>query len=342
VVNGSDSEPSTTIVGEGGFGVVTEITLATPFIYQPARGKTGATEFTGCYQSDESEFYGYVPETLVSYIATQPAEVLTSCVLAPAGPTVVRGSEACNIPASSLPVHEIGGTDIVRETQIRLPRQGGKSPSADPVALPIIGNPTPSPNPPVVQPPTVQQPPVNQEPPAPVVPPSNGGDTPEVVPVTEVPAPQPIQTPVSPPVDSDIGDAINSMIGGSPAPSPGAQNDNGSDQTETIGQSIVPVSDPSPGLDGQTTVIGGSSFIVVPDITTVPAAGLPDGVGSTTLINGTPFVVIQPTNIDIPTEPNTPIGTAVPSALQASKASRHVSWVGFGMALLRGFLSRFY
>lgn len=68
------------------------ISLATPFIYQPARGESGATGINTCSKSAGTEDYGYVPQTVLDFLIANKAYSsqypgLAACL--PAGPSII-------------------------------------------------------------------------------------------------------------------------------------------------------------------------------------------------------------------------------------------------------------
>jgi len=285
-------------------GLAAEIVLTTPFVFLPAQGKTGATTSTRCYQSDDTEMYGYVPQTLVDilrsdrhYVSQYPD--LPSCL--PGGPSMLR-RQTCfnNIPQSV--VYQIPeGGDLSRTTVITVtppgetkfvPQSlaetttpaGGKGPGnhldgatgqpAPPATQVIEGGPEASSNVQSVANENPNDPLTHDHPAAPPVTSNgnNGAGNPQG----------------APPAQTSVGAIINSMFGAN-----GGQPGGAVFITPPAGQ-------PIPASLGSTTFISGTPVFVIPSATTVPAAGLPAGIGSTTMINGTPFVVIQPTTIPIP------------------------------------------
>jgi hypothetical protein len=102
---------------------------------------------------------------------------------------------------------------------------------------------------------------------------------------------------------------------------------------------VIPLPTSVPALPGQITVISGSTFDVFTGPTTVQVnSDLPLS-GSTTIIDGSTFVIL-------PGATTVPVllgGTASPSSyVQASGAIRgRVSWIGFVVSLMKGFMMRF-
>lgn len=75
-------------------GTPVVISLTTPFIYQPARGESGATGIDTCFMSPMAgtEDYGYVPQTVLDFLIADEAYSsqypgLAACL--PAGPSIV-------------------------------------------------------------------------------------------------------------------------------------------------------------------------------------------------------------------------------------------------------------
>ncbi|KAH8599267.1 hypothetical protein B0O99DRAFT_591131 [Bisporella sp. PMI_857] len=260
--------------------VVTEITLATPFIFEPTRGVKGATATTQCFQSTETELYGYVPQTLVSFMAGQQEYItqypgLTSCL--PAGPTIIRRTYCSSLPGT-VQFQTVEGGDLTRSTVLTVhPAGQGSSqiPSVPPAisATPVAGA-------------SIEESPTQGMPDG-----INSAGFQSVADETRLP-PGHVQTlanPESTPIktqaphdgESEIGAAINSIIGGAPALAQGQDQQN----TDAGGNAGT-----NNGNSGGIPVI-----IPIAQPVTVPAVGLPSGLGSTTVIDGTPFIIIEPT-----------------------------------------------
>lgn len=271
-------------------GLAAEIILTTPFIFLPEGGRSGATTSTRCYESDDTELYGYVPQTLVDMMASDRHYVsqysdLASCL--PGGPSMLR-RETCyppKIPHSVVYQTPEGG-DLSRTTVITVKPpgdnvvgtstgNGGGGPTAAPIntggdAEASSGFNTVADGDPVLSRPGGGSPA------------GGGGQGP-------------------PPPQTSLGAIINSMAGGAQGGN-GGQGGGGGGQGGSPAALITPPSggQPIPASLGSTSFISGTPVFVIPSATTVPAADVPAGLGSTTTINGTPFVILQPTTIPLP------------------------------------------
>lgn len=322
-------------------GVV--ISLVTPFVYAPARGAQGETdEGRQCLQSGGSENYGYVPQTLIDFLASNEQyeaqyQGLESCI--PGGPSILQIT-ACE---SALPTFAQAGGDLTSGTIVYVtpgsadlpPTSTWSSIDTYPITqmpaselLPSVSASTDT-YPTTQQPATVLIPTSTDKLPATSVLDTPSGDTSLI-------NDPPVQQPATP-----IGSIINSFVNGesgnptsiiipNPTTVPAAKAPSGLAGIKTIISGspfvivptptiIIPPSPPAglslpPNL-GTTTTINGTSFFVIPDLTTVPAAKLPIGIGNTTTISGSPFVVIQPTTVPLAPQPNLPGQITVISGL---------------------------
>lgn len=221
-----------------------EITLTTPFIYQPTRGADPRTgDPRACFQGDGQENFGYIPQTLVDYLAADSYYVslypdLTSCI--PAGPSILPVHKACDVPFEVVIQEAVGG-DLTEST-------------------------------------------VSTVMPA-------GGGAVEMIPGTTTPISLPHE---SPPPTPSVGSIINSVMNGPPGgDSVGTTTLVNGTPVIVIPPTSIPVQNVPPGLTGSTTVVDGTSFLVIPAQTTIPA--LP---GSITIVSGSTFAVFNgPTTV---------------------------------------------
>ncbi|KUJ11684.1 uncharacterized protein LY89DRAFT_229739 [Mollisia scopiformis] len=98
-------------------GVV--ISLVTPFIYAPKRGTTTPGPFAHCIQDADTEAYGYVPKTLIDFLASDPQYSsqypgLESCY--GGGPSIIQ-APMCYVPFETTTFQTAGG-DITSATTI--------------------------------------------------------------------------------------------------------------------------------------------------------------------------------------------------------------------------------
>ena len=263
-LEGSTVEP--TIASTG-----LEITLTTPFIYQPTQGANPATaDPRSCFQGGESENFGYVPQTLIDFLARDPGYLhqypdLTSCL--PAGPSVLPVTDACRIPFDEIIQNGVGG-DLTESTVSTV------MPSSEIIQNGAGGGLTEL---------TVST----------VNPPAGAA---EVVTV-------PTTTPAANPPAEKIGSIVNSLIGESPVSTPtvGSTTTVNGTPLVVIQPTTIPLSNAPIGLTGSTTVVGGTAFLVVPTPTTIPA--LP---GSVTIISGTTYDAFTGPTL-VPDNPNIPL-----------------------------------
>jgi hypothetical protein len=340
----------------------TIISLTTPFVYRPARGANGAPNLeAGCTQSDGTENFGYVPQTLLDFIiadrnyaAQYPG--LENCL--PGGPSILPVSYSCETLDDETFQSAPGG-DLTDSTVITVtPTIVGQAQSDSAKVLGILQSVTANNPPPPSTPPP--PPPLTSPPP----PPSNsigaiinsiGGFS------VQQGGQGALPSLITPPPGQAVTISGPTTIPVAQLP-PGAQGD-----TTLIGGTpfviissattlAIRPTQPIPASLGSLTVIGGTSFFAIPSTITVPAAGLPPGLGSTTLINGTPFVIIPSTTIALPANPtgqsfSTTIVNGMPflsipgsvaAPLQVSAAGRgRMNWIGFEVRLVVGFWGRF-
>jgi hypothetical protein len=278
------------------------ISLTTPFIYQPERGAKGEDdEGQHCLQNTGTENYGYIPQTLLDFLiqneqysAQYPG--LSSCL--PGGPSIIQIT-SCN---SVLPTVQYAGGDLTSSTVVIVtPPGAAKSQQQGPPDVPVTSN---SPNPPASTPPIpLPNPPQSN---APNPPQSTPAQSPASnPPASNPPANNPTNNPPAnnPPASSttSLGAIINSIMGGQPPNTPAPQVPS---PIIIPNPTTIPLNQAPPGLTGSTTVIGGSSFVVVPSATTI--LGQPSApTYSTTLILGTPYILIPgPTNIPLSLAPS--------------------------------------
>ncbi|KAE9382141.1 hypothetical protein N431DRAFT_552050 [Stipitochalara longipes BDJ] len=250
-----------------------EITLTTPFIYQPTRGADPATETeSSCYQGDGTENFGYVPQTLVDYLAQDPYYVslypdLTSCLAA--GPSILPTDSDCDFggdrPLEIVIQHAVGG-DLTESTVSTVTPPGPTIPIPSPYMSP----------PPIVE--LIAGPAVSS--------PANAPASPSVGSTTTVNG-----TPllVVPPTTIPIQNAPPGLTGSTTVV-------NG---TPLL---VVPAETTIPALPGSITVVSGSTFAVFNGPTTVPVNPNLPLQGSTTVISGTTMVVI-PSATSVPVLP---------------------------------------
>jgi hypothetical protein len=345
-----------------------EITLTTPFIYQPTRGANIATEDEAyCYQSGGAENFGYVPQTLVDYLAQDPYYLglypdLTSCL--PAGPSILPIMEPCRIPLKIIIQSAVGGDLTDSTTSTVSVRHSGVVDVAEVTTTP---SPNPPPNPPPPPTPSIGSI-INSVINAGPAPPSPSiGST-----ITSNGTPLIVIPPTSIPVQNAPPGLTGSttIVDGTPLlviPQqttipllPGSITvASGSTFAVFTGPTTVPV-DPNLPLQGSTTVISGTTMVVLPSATSVPV--LP---GSLTVVSGSLYDVFTgPTTVPVNGElalsgRTTVIGgvtevvlsgaTTVPvdtpngpNYVQASAASRsRISVFRFVIEVLRGFEGRF-
>ncbi|KAN0121806.1 hypothetical protein V8E51_000132 [Hyaloscypha variabilis] len=300
-----------------------EITLTTPFIYQPTRGANPETENSDpCYQGDGSVNYGYVPQTLVDYLARDPYYVslypdLTSCL--PAGPSILPIDRPCDNPYEIIIESAVGG-DLTSSTVSTVTPPGFAPPIPSP---PPSTPPAPAPSAPSIINDVLNPPPSPTTP----TPPSLG--TPTTINGTPLI--------VIPPTTIPLQNAPSGLTG----------------STTTINGTpllVIPSQTTIAALPGSITLISGNAFDVFTGPTTVPVN--PDLAiqgsttvvgGTTTFLNGkstvvggvTEVVITGPTTVAV----SSPTGA---SFLQTSGAGRGRGRVfGFLGVLVRGFGGRF-
>lgn len=269
------------------------MSLTTPLIYQPTRGATGQTSRDICYQSDGAENFGYVPQTLLDYMISNRDYV-----------SQYPGLASC-LPGgpSIIPVKFC----YVAFNETFQTAEGGDLTSSTVVIVTPLGGGMHTPRLPAE--PTSQT--------------DNG-----VLHVESAPP----SNPHSLTIISSLPPPPPNSIGGLPPGGPSLITPPPGQPTTITGPTTIPIAAVPAGLEGSTTVIGGSSFVVVPSATTimppaaqplpaslgtitsiggtpvfvipssttVPAAGLPSGLGSTVTTGGIPFVIIPPTTIPLP------------------------------------------
>jgi hypothetical protein len=361
-LEGSTVEP--TIASTG-----LEITLTTPFIYQPTQGANPATgDPRRCFQGSESENFGYVPQTLIDFLARDAGYLhqypdLTSCL--PAGPSILPVLDACKIPFDE--IIQYGGGDLTESTvSTVMPPAGANTPIPPPGSPPTVAaeditapTTTPAANPPAEKIGSIVNSLIGE---SPVPTPTIGSTT--TVNGTPLVVIQPTTIPLS---NAPIGlTGSTTVVGGTallivPTPTtipalPGSVTIiSGTTYDAFSGPTLVP-DNPNIPLEGVRTVISGTTFVQIPSATIVPV--LP---GSLTLNSGTWYDVFSgPTTVAVNGEISlsgrtTVIGgvtevvlsaattvPVLPSYVQASGASRgRNSIVGFVFELVRGFLLRF-
>ncbi|KAH8592125.1 hypothetical protein B0O99DRAFT_689906 [Bisporella sp. PMI_857] len=263
------------------------ITFPTPFIYLPPRGATGGTEagaISVCLQTGGNENYGYVPQSVIDHMISEPAirsqyPGIASCL--PAGPSIIHVPR-CGEPA---PAFQSAGGDLTEGTIITVGGGAIQTTPALPPAAPLTTE-TPAAIP-VVPTPISPAPPV-----APVV---TGAPAPIETPIPAVPAaPLPETNPPNPP---------------NPPPSPeDAQTSGAAVPTEETPTSVggiiasvigLPASPPNqnPAPAGQNappaiTTPSSPSFIVIQPGTIAQNEAL-SLVGSTTIISNTPYIIVS-------------------------------------------------
>lgn len=282
-----------TIVSSSQAGVT--LTIDPPFIYQPERGKNGATrEPDPCARDENTENYGYVPQSVLDFLVqndhySKQYPGLISCL--PGGPSILPPT-SCRVAFETTTVQQVG-TDLTSSTIIYVGKPGVQQ----------TPEPTPTPVPP----------------PQPVVTP-NPHTKPAVV-GTPYTVPAVKSTPVQTSSTPSLGAIIQSIFSNSPPPPI---------PTPTPGQPItipaattIPISLAPPGAVGTSTNINGVPVIiipgpqtippqpgaqpigqpiVIPHATTIPVAGAPLGAqGETTVLHGTTYLIIPgPTTIAPP------------------------------------------
>jgi hypothetical protein len=335
-----------------------EITLTTPFIYQPTRGANAATQDPDtCFQGDGTENFGYVPQTLVDYLARDPHYLslypdLTACL--PAGPSILPVANPCFIE------NELGyqGNDGDALTAVTV---STVFPSVVAEAVAPSAS-TPSPTPGVG---SIVNSVINAGP-TPVDKLIGSTTTVNGTPLLVIPQ---TTIPVSNAPPGLTGSTT--IVNGTPLlviPSqttipalPGSISIvSGSTFAVFTGPTTVPVN-PNLPLQGSTTVISGTTMVILPSATSVPV--LPGSLtlisgslvdvftgpttvpvngefslsGRTTVIGGVTEVVISgPTTVAVSTMPTGP------NFLQVSAGNRGRSEIfRFVTQVVRGFVGRF-
>jgi hypothetical protein len=259
-------------------GVV--ISLTARFIYQPPWGETGALEPTGeCVQGSGLEQYGYIPQTLLDFLIQEPAYSaqypgLKGCV--PGGPSIIF--QRCFLAPHTTPPPPLPST-------VAIPAGGGLTSSSTVYMPSVMATPAPSD--------------------------TQLGDT---VPTSAALAPKqtPPSNPDPPP--NSIGAIINSILGNSPPLPPGQsagfskQVIGGTSVLVIPGPTTIPLSLAPPGLQGSTTVISGTTFLSVPSSTTLPNPASnplpnPGGIFSSSIVGGSTVLVVPQTTIPLAQAP---------------------------------------
>lgn len=289
-----------------------EITLTTPFIYQPTRGANAATEDPErCFQGDGTENFGYVPQTLVDFLASDSHYLhlypdLTACL--PAGPSILPVTEECRDPDAII-IQSTAGGDLTESTVSTVLPTGPVN-----EVVPSASIPFPSPH--------------ESLPPTPGV----GSIINSVL--NTLPTPE----------DKAIGSTTT--INGTPllvipqTTIPLANVPSGlTGSTTTVNGTpflVIPSQTTIPALPGSITLISGSTFAVFTGPTTVPVNGELSLSGRTTVIGGVTEVVISSATtvpVSLPTGPN---------FVQVSGGNRGRSGVfKFAREVVRGFGGRF-
>jgi hypothetical protein len=240
-----------------------EITLTTPFIYQPTRGANpGIKDPRACFQGGGTENFGYIPQTLVDYLAQDPYYVslypdLTSCL--PAGPSILPVYKDCEVPMQIVIQSGVGG-DLTESTVSTI------IPSGVNAVEKIPGTTTPIPFPHDTPPPT---PPVG-----PIIAPPGGDSVGSTTTVNGTPVI------VIPPTSIPVQNAPPGLTGSTKVV----------DGTSFL---VIPSQTTIPALPGSITVVSGSTFAVFTGPTTVAANPNLALEGSTTVISGTTMVVLS-------------------------------------------------
>jgi hypothetical protein len=236
-----------------------EITLTTPFIYQPTRGADpGAQDQRACFQGDGAENFGYVPQPLVDYLAQDPYYVslypdLTSCL--PAGPSILPVHKDCDVPFQIIIQSAVGG-DLTESTVSTI------LPSDVNAVEMIPGTTTPVP--------------LSKESPPPT-PPVGGPSGEAAIGSTTTVNGTPVI--VIPPTSIPVQSAPPGLTGSTKVV----------DGTSFL---VIPSQTTIPALPGSITIVSGSTFAVFTGPTTVAANPNLALEGSTTIISGTTMVVI--------------------------------------------------
>jgi hypothetical protein len=348
-----------------------EISLTTPFIYQPTRGANAATEDPrGCFQGGGSENFGYIPQTLVDFLAQDPHYIslypdITSCL--PGGPSILPIMGLCRLPEQMVIQTPVGGDLTESTVSTVLPQSGTPipppgSPTVNPIEL--VAN-TPTSTPEIIVPPTPIGPIVNSiiggapapslgstttvngtpllviQPtsiPAANAPPGLTGSTTLVSGTPFLIIPTPTTIPALPGSITIIsGSAFDFFTGLETVPvNPNLPLEGRT--TVISGTTMVVLSSPTivPILPGSLTVVSGSLYDVFTGPTTVPVNGEFSLSGKTTVIGGVTEVILSGATT-VPVNQQTG-----PAYVQASSASRgRNSVLGFVFHLVRGFLFRF-
>jgi hypothetical protein len=253
-------------------GVV--ISLTAPFIYQPPWGETGALKPTDeCVQGSGQEQYGYIPQTLLDFLIQEPAYSaqypgLKGCV--PGGPSIIF--QRCFLAPHTTASPPMPST-------VAIPAGGGLTSSATVYVMPnVMATPAPS-------------------------------DT-----QLEDTAPKQTPPPNPTPSPNPIGGIINSILGNSPPLPPGqsagfsTQVIGGTPVLVIPGPTTIPLSLAPPGLQGSTTVISGTTFLSVPAPTTLPNPASnplpnPGGIFSSSVVGGSTVLVVPQTTIPLAQAP---------------------------------------
>jgi hypothetical protein len=343
-----------------------EISLTTPFIYQPTRGANAATEDPRkCFQGDGQENFGYVPQTLVDFLGQDPHYLslypdLSSCL--PAGPSILPTDGICRVPQRIVFETPVGGDLTESTVSTVMPPGGTPTPPVGPPGVELEAT-SPPETPPATSIGSIVNSVIGGAPAAG----SSIGSTTTVngTPLLVIP---PTSIPVANAPPGLTGSTT--VVSGTPLlviPSqttipafPGSITIiSGSAFDVFTGLETIPVN-PNLPLEGVTTIISGKPYVIVPSATTVPV--LP---GSLTVISGSLYDVFTgpttvPVNGEVSLEGKTTViggvtevvlskATTVPvnkqtgpAYVQVSGATRgRTSVFGFGFELIRGFVLRF-
>ncbi|CZR60089.1 uncharacterized protein PAC_09984 [Phialocephala subalpina] len=334
-------------------GVV--ISLVTPFIYAPRRGK--AKPSAGCEQDSDTEAYGYVPYTLIDFLANDPyysAQYpgIESCY--GGGPSIIQ-DDFCVNPLETISYQSAGG-DLTSSTTIYVNapsmNQDSKTAFTQPTSDLSDGAskltlPT-SDGAPLTAPPASKTTPISLY----TVPPpisalqENTGETSLGAIINSFAgntlsqgqeSPITIQSATTIPLSQAPAGAvgISTNIDSTPVliitaattipPPPLAQTQ----QPITIAAlTTIPLSQAPPGAVGSTTTINNAPFLIIQPTTITPSPSLISPF-ATTLISGTPFVVVPPTTIPVSEAPawvhgSTTTINGTPYLIVASRTSLQV------------------
>ncbi|KAK0113417.1 hypothetical protein ONS95_013674 [Cadophora gregata] len=292
-----DADSSETCCPDGSGTMITAttrtevvISLETPFIYLPSKGRRGFRgDTTTCHQTGGTENYGYVPRTLLEYLVNKSDYSsqypgLESCL--PGGPSIFQSAFCADAMSSTLEVvSDLTSTTVIYVTppvlgdttqlhisdvQVMVHASGievdgdfstTQLPTPPPRPMPSPVKTEPSKNPPQPLPLIVRPTPLPTSIGAPV--PTTNPVGPSLLPASKhLPGPLPAFT--------SLRQIINSIIGGRPG-SPASPASPNSPAIIISAATTIPIADIPffPGISGVTSTINGNPVVIVSEPTTL-------------------------------------------------------------------------